>query len=101
MLFGKDKTEVYKSHRKEEFRKLKDAFKSSGIRMSTGSVETECTSGCGAKINMHKAINRKFDPYLYFIYTAKDDEERARQIMQEMNIVSDQDDAGSRSVNSV
>jgi hypothetical protein len=101
VLFGKGKTEIYKSHRKEEFRKLRTALKEAGIRMSSGSVETECTSGCGAKISMHKAINKDFDPYLYYIYVSEEEAEKAFGIMKEMNISSDLDDKGFRGVNSV
>lgn len=83
LLFGK-KVEVYQSRNSAEFKAVKKMLKQNGISYGTSWVQTELACGCGAKINMRQVINPQYTPYIWYVYVRPENEEKAKQLIAQL-----------------
>lgn len=99
-MFFEKKVTIFKKKDRETWKQIRDALKAAGIkgvRASHYSADSLCACGCGSKLDPRNfGAKGWIDRDVYFIDVKKNDEPRARAIIQERGLqaVIDDDPVG-------
>ena len=80
MLFSRT-VEIYESRNKAEWKAVREALKTAGVRFEAGYAELQCPiGGCGAKIDIRRD-NPDYDPLTSFIEVKPAHEQAAKAVL--------------------